>query len=96
MKKLPSAADGPAPAQSIAYPEDYAIPDNPFDPPPEAPRPPRRTRSARPASQTAEGAGRPESDGTSPAAQAGVPAATTVNAPGTARASQCPPIRPSW
>ena len=83
MKKLPSAADGPAPAQSIAYPEDYAIPDNPFDPPPEAPRPPRRTRSARPASQTAEGAGRPESDGTSPAAQAGVPAATTVNAPGT-------------
>ena len=39
MKKLPSAADGPAPAQSIAYPEDYAIPDNPFDPPPEAPRP---------------------------------------------------------
>ena len=45
MKKLPSAADGPAPAQSIAYPEDYAIPDNPFDPPPEAPRPPRRTRS---------------------------------------------------
>ena len=40
MKKLPSAADGPAPAQSIAYPEDYAIPDNPFDPPPEAPRPP--------------------------------------------------------
>lgn len=83
MKKLPSAADGPAPAQSIAYPEDYAIPDNPFDPPPEAPRPPRRTRSARPASQTAEGAGRPEADGTSPAAQAGVPAATTVNAPGT-------------
>ena len=48
MKKLPSAADGPAPAQSIAYPEDYTIPDNPFDPPPEAPRPPRRTRSARP------------------------------------------------
>lgn len=83
MKKLPSAADGPAPAQSIAYPEDYAIPDNPFDPPPEAPRPPRRTRSARPASQTAEGAGRSEADGTSPAAQAGVPAATTVNAPGT-------------
>ena len=83
MKKLPSAADGPAPAQSIAYPEDYAIPDNPFDPPPEAPRPPRRTRSARPASQTAEGAGRPEADGTSPAAHAGVPAATTVNAPGT-------------
>lgn len=83
MKKLPSAADGPAPAQSIAYPEDYAIPDNPFDPPPEAPRPPRRTRSSRPASQTAEGAGRPEADGTSPAAHAGVPAATTVNAPGT-------------
>ena len=83
MKKLPSAADGPAPAQSIAYPEDYAIPDNPFDPPPEAPRPPRRTRSARPASQTAEGAGRPEADGTSPAAHAGAPAATTVNAPGT-------------
>ncbi len=83
MKKLPSAADGPAPAQSIAYPEDYAIPDNPFDPPPEAPRPPRRTRSARPASQTAEGAGRSEADGTSPAAHAGAPAATTVNAPGT-------------
>lgn len=83
MKKLPSAADGPAPAQSIAYPEDYAIPDNPFDPPPEAPRPPRRTRSSRPASQTAEGAGRPEADGTSPAAHVGVPAATTVNAPGT-------------
>lgn len=81
MKKLPSAADGPAPAQSIAYPEDYAIPDNPFDPPPEVPRPPRRTRSSRPASQTAEGAGRPEADGTSPAAHAGVPAATTVNAP---------------
>ena len=60
MKKLPSAADGPAPAQSIAYPEDYAIPDNPFDPPPEAPRPPRRTRSARPASETAAQAGRPE------------------------------------
>lgn len=83
MKKLPSAADGPAPAQSIAYPEDYAIPDNPFDPPPEAPRPPRRTRSARPASQTAEGAGRSEADGTSPAAHAGAPAATTVNASGT-------------
>lgn len=83
MKKLPSAADGPAPAQSIAYPEDYAIPDNPFDPPPEAPRLPRRTRSARPASQTAEGAGRSEADGTSPAAHAGAPAATTVNAPGT-------------
>lgn len=80
MKKLPSAADGPAPAQSIAYPEDYAIPDNPFDPPPEAPR---RTRSARPASQTAEDAGRSEADGTSPAAHAGAPAATTVNAPGT-------------
>ena len=31
MKRLPSAADGPAPAQSITYPEDYAIPDNPFD-----------------------------------------------------------------
>ena len=83
MKKLPSAADGPAPAQSIAYPEDYAIPDNPFDPPPEAPRLPRRTRSARPASQTAEDAGRSEADGTSPAAHAGAPAATTVNAPGT-------------
>ena len=83
MKKLLSAADGPAPAQSIAYPEDYAIPDNPFDPPPEAPRLPRRTRSARPASQTAEGAGRSEADGTSPAAHAGAPAATTVNAPGT-------------
>lgn len=83
MKKLPSAADGPAPAQSIAYPEDYAIPDNPFDPPPEAPRLPRRTRSARPASQTAEGAGRSKADGTSPAAHAGAPAATTVNAPGT-------------
>lgn len=83
MKKLPSAADGPAPAQSIAYPEDYAIPDNPFDPPPEAPRPPRRTRSSRPASQSAEGDGRSEADGTSPAAHAGVPAATTVNAPGT-------------
>lgn len=78
MKKLPSAADGPAPAQSIAYPEDYAIPDNPFDPPPEAPRPPRRTRSARPASETAAQAGRPEE---SPRAAA--PATTSVDVPGT-------------
>lgn len=75
MKKLPSAADGPAPAQSIAYPEDYAIPDNPFDPPPEAPRPARRTRSPRPASRTGEQAGQPE--------EAGMPAPTTVDAPGT-------------
>lgn len=75
MKKLPSAADGPAPAQSIAYPEDYAIPDNPFDPPPEAPRPARRTRSPRPASRTGEQAGQPE--------EAGMPASTTVDAPGT-------------
>ena len=47
MTKLPSAADGPAPAQSVAYPEGYAIPDNPFDPPPEAPRPVRRARPLR-------------------------------------------------
>lgn len=52
MTKLPSAADGPAPAQSVAYPEDYAIPDNPFDPPPEAPR---LVRRARPLRDPAEG-----------------------------------------
>lgn len=79
MKKLPSAADGPAPAQSIAYPEDYVIPDNPFDPPPEAPRPARRTRSARPASKAGEQAQQSE---TGKAAQAGISAATTVEAPG--------------
>lgn len=49
MKKLPSAADGPAPAQSVAYPEDYGIPDNPFDPPPQERRVERRSRAARPA-----------------------------------------------
>lgn len=75
MKKLPSAADGPAPAQSIAYPEDYVIPDNPFDPPPEAPRPARRTRSARPASRTGEQTGQPE--------ETAMPVPTTVDAPGT-------------
>ncbi len=36
MRKLPSIADGPAPAASVAYPEDYGIPENPFDPPTEA------------------------------------------------------------
>ena len=38
-QKLPSLADGPAPAARVAYPEDYGIPDNPFDPPPEEPGP---------------------------------------------------------
>lgn len=59
MKKLPSAADGPAPASSIAYPEEYAIPDNPFDPPPQAAASPRRARARRSgeAAPTAEPAG---------------------------------------
>ncbi|MCI5955921.1 MAG: transglycosylase SLT domain-containing protein [Clostridiales bacterium] len=56
MKRLPSAADGPAPAQSVAYPEDYGIPDNPFDPPPQARRPSRRSRAASPAGPEASGA----------------------------------------
>lgn len=47
MSGLPSAKDGPAPAQSIAYPEDYGIPDNPFSPPPETQQPVRRTRAAK-------------------------------------------------
>lgn len=38
-QKLPSLADGPAPAARVAYPEDYGIPDNPFNPPPEEPGP---------------------------------------------------------
>ena len=85
MKKLPSAADGPAPAQSIAYPEDYAIPDNPFDPPPEAPRPPRRTRSARPSrlSKPQRVPGGPNRTEPLRPRKPGWPAATTVNAPGT-------------
>ena len=41
---LPSMADGPVPAQRVALPEDYGIPDNPFDPPAETQRPRRRSR----------------------------------------------------
>ncbi len=78
MKKLPSAADGPAPAQSVAYPEDYAIPENPFDPPPEAPRPPRRARSASPASRDGAKASEPKE-----ASSAGMPVTTSVDKPGT-------------
>ena len=41
---LPSMQDGPTPAQSVALPEDYGIPDNPFDPPAETQQPRRRSR----------------------------------------------------
>ena len=41
---LPSMEDGPAPAQSVALPNHYGIPDNPFDPPAETQQPRRRTR----------------------------------------------------
>ena len=44
MNRLPSMADGMPEAQSIAYPEDYGIPDNPFDQPFEPPQPVRRAR----------------------------------------------------
>ncbi len=44
MNRLPSMADGMPEAQSIAYPEDYGIPDNPFDQPVEPPQPVRRAR----------------------------------------------------
>ncbi|MEG0901000.1 MAG: transglycosylase SLT domain-containing protein [Clostridia bacterium] len=49
-KKLPSMADGPAPAASIAYPQDYGIPENPFEQPQEAStaRPMTGARIARP------------------------------------------------
>lgn len=49
MTQLPNAADGPAPAQSVAYPENYGIPDDPFHPAPETQV--RRTRAQRAASQ---------------------------------------------
>ncbi|MEG2951130.1 MAG: hypothetical protein RR946_10575, partial [Clostridia bacterium] len=55
-RKLPSAADGPAPATSIAYPENYGIPDNPYEPPVQAP--PVTERAARTASAPKESAQR--------------------------------------
>ncbi len=47
MKGLSSAQDGSPPARSIAYPENYGIPDDPFSPPPETQMPARRTRASR-------------------------------------------------
>lgn len=85
MKRLPSAADGPAPAQSVAYPEDYGIPDNPFDPPPQARRPSRRSRAASSAEPDASGAAlaangglyAQEALGAVPAPQAAAPSAAS-------------------
>lgn len=71
MSRLPSAADGPAPAQSVAYPEDYGIPDDPFSPPPETQQPSRRTRSAR---YGGEGAGGPAGEQSAQDADAAQPA----------------------
>ena len=51
MKKLPSLQDGPAPAQRVAYPDEYGIPDNPFEPAPETQQP--RRRRTQPAPQPA-------------------------------------------
>ena len=53
MRRLPSMADGPAPAQRAAYPpgyhhedkEDYGLPDNPFTPPAETQQRRRRSRT---------------------------------------------------
>ena len=55
MRRLPSMADGPAPAQRAAYPpgyhhegkEDYGIPEDPFNPPAEMQQ--RRRRAQQPA-----------------------------------------------
>lgn len=44
MKKLPSLADDPVPVQSVAYPDEYGIPDNPFAPQADAQPQPRRRR----------------------------------------------------
>ncbi len=52
MTKLPSLADGPAPVQSVAYPDEYGIPDNPFQPTAESQQPRRRRAAAQPAPQT--------------------------------------------
>ena len=46
MRRLPSMQDGPAPAQRVALPQDYGIPDNPFQPPEETQRPGQRRRRA--------------------------------------------------
>ncbi|MEG0640537.1 MAG: hypothetical protein RR824_10915, partial [Clostridia bacterium] len=67
-RKLPSAADGPAPATSIAYPENYGIPDNPFEPPVQAP--PVTERAARTAPAPRESAQRAPASAANPAQRA--------------------------
>lgn len=53
MRRLPTMADGPAPARSIAYPANDGIPDDPFHPPAETQQPRRRRteRAPQPAPQ---------------------------------------------
>ena len=51
MKKLPSLTDDPVPVQSVAYPDEYGIPDNPFQPSPEMQQPRRRRAQAEPQPQ---------------------------------------------
>ncbi len=67
MDKLPTLADGMPQGQSVAYPEDYGIPDNPFDQPRDMPRA-RRARPRQPVMDT----------GSQPGAQAAAPQASAA------------------